>query len=559
MSLLIERLRAFVSQPESQPIEYFLHEHRDAVTADIRLFIRQVGSAIEESPEFGQQLRMASESSGNTRITWKNCVGNQVVQPLLYERPATLDDIKKLIVNAEHLGCRVRAIGSGHSFSDVVQTTDILVDTHELKGQIPLNTSVLKDGIDTTGVVHFECGITIHDLNNQLEAQGLALANMGGYDAQTLIGAIATGTHGSGITLGPLASCLRSIVLVGDGGHVYRIEPANGMTDPARYASAYPSNTLVQDDSWFNTVAVSMGCTGVIYSAIIQTVPSYWLKEERYISDWHTVRAQLAEGGILYENRHLEVLVNPYSTLPDGNHRCLVTKRNIVPRPVFLPPDKTHRNYFAELLGDLFGELPGLESVLVAIFNTYYAHIPQFIDESLNSLVDDGYTNISYKVLNLGSANNIKAYSAEIGFPMCDNVYLDAVEGILAMASRMRDIGQVYMTSPFSLRFVAASSAYLAMMHGVDTCMIEMPTLDGTQAGYEILRRYEAEMYRFSGRPHWGQVNHLTGSNDFIAALYPELNTWLAVHRQLNARGTFSNAFSDRVGFSSYDFNTACR
>lgn len=552
-------LKDFLHREEQQPLEVFLVRHEQTIAADVRTFFRSIGEEVARSPDLALRLQEAMNADGRMRQTWSNCVTNQTVQPLRLYRPVTLNDVKELIVEAEQLDCRVRAIGSGHSFSDVVQTTDFLVDTHGLNRVLALNTDVLKPGTDTAGLVHVECGITIRDLNTALDRMGLALANMGGYDAQTIIGAISTATHGSGMTLGPLSSCLRSIVLVGNGGQVYRIEPANGMTDPAKYAAVFPANRLVQDDAWFNAAAVSLGCMGVIYSAVIETVPKYWLREERYLTDWRTIREQLRQGDILRNNRHVEVLVNPYSTLPDNNHKCLVTIRNMSAPPVGIPIDKGHRNYFTELLGDLIGIFPDIENIMAYVFNTFYSRIPIFIDEAMKGLVDDGYTNISYKVLNLGSANNVRAFSSEIGFPMCDDTYIAGVEGILAMAARMRSTGQVYLSAPFSLRFVQKTDAYLAMMQGSDTCMVEMPMLYGTFGAYETLRRYQEEMLRFSGRPHWGQVNNLSGAGGLIGKLYPELDRWLAVYRQLNARGTFDNAFTDRVGFSTFDFNRACR
>lgn len=559
MPQIASLLKEFLHREEQQPLELFLVQHEQLIVADIRTFFRSIGEEVATSPDLALRLQAAMNADGRMRQTWSNCVANQIVQPLRLYRPTTLNEVKDIIVEAEEAGCRVRAIGSGHSFSDVVQTTDFLVDTHGLGKVLGLNTSVLKAGIDTTGLVQVECGITIHNLNIELEQRGRALANMGAYDAQTIIGAISTATHGSGITLGPLSSIQRSIVIVGDGGQVYRIEPTNGITDPVKYAAAFPANRLIQDDEWFNTASVSIGCLGVVYSIIIDTVPKYWLKEERYMSDWVTVKAQLQQGDILRDNRHVEVLVNPYSTLPDNNHKCLVTIRNISPPPVGIPKDQGHRNFFTELLGDLIGIFPDIENIMVYVFNTFYSRIPIFIDEAMKGLVDDGYTDISYKVLNLGSANNVRAFSSEIGFPMCDNTYIAAVEGILDMVARMRSLGQVYLSAPFSLRFVRKTDAYLAMMQGSDTCMIEMPMLYGTFGAYETLRRYQDEMFRFSGRPHWGQVNNLSGANGFIGTLYPKLDQWMAVYRQLNTRGTFDNAFTDRVGFSAFTFNRACR
>ena len=273
----------------------------------------------------------AKKPSVQKRFTWENCTKNQVVQPLQYITPNTYDDLVQIIKTANTNNCRVRAIGSGHSFSDVVQTNDLLINTDELNNPIGVDKSLLKDGIDTSCLVHVENGMKIRQLNKYLDGMGLALPNMGGYDIQSIVGASATATHGSGISLGPIPGFYRSIIMVVDDGLTYRIEPSNGITDPAKYKAKYPGNKLIQDDQWFNTVGVSMGSTGIIFSVILEVMPAYWLEEVRTMSDWESVKAMLIDRKVLYDNRHFEVLVNPYEV--KGKHSCLITRRNTVPNP----------------------------------------------------------------------------------------------------------------------------------------------------------------------------------------------------------------------------------
>ena len=72
----------------------------------------------------------------------------------------------------------------------------------------------------------------LRELNRLLDDNGLALSQMGGYDAQTVAGVMSTSTHGSGIEFGPIADSVRSLDLVASGGRVIRIERADGPTDP---------------------------------------------------------------------------------------------------------------------------------------------------------------------------------------------------------------------------------------------------------------------------------------------------------------------------------------
>jgi hypothetical protein len=169
--------------------------------------------------------------------------------------------------------------------------------------------------------------------------------------------------------------------------------------------------------------------------------------------------------------------------------------------------------------------------------------------------VDDEYTNLSYKVFNIGAANDVPAYSAEIGVPVDPaGRHIQAVERVMAIAEERRRFGQIYQTSPVALRFVKASDAYMSMMYGRDTMMIELIMLAETKGGFELLAAYEEALYELSGRPHWGQINSLTGSHDFVRSMYPRYEDWLAVRRELDPRGTFDSPFTKRVGISGRPF-----
>ena len=169
----------------------------------------------------------------SVREHWSNCIGNQQVSPFRLLRPATLQEIIDIIKLAESENRKVRAVGSGHSFSDIALTDDYLLDTHGLKKVLDLDTETLRAGVETSTLVEVECGIRIADVNDRLDEKGLALINMGAHTAQTVVGALSTSSHGSGCTLGSAARFVRSFVSVASEGKIYRIEPASGaITDP---------------------------------------------------------------------------------------------------------------------------------------------------------------------------------------------------------------------------------------------------------------------------------------------------------------------------------------
>lgn len=442
------------------------------------------------------------------RKRWKNHTGNQSIEPLRIYRPATLDDVCQIVREAERDGATVRAVGSGHSWSDVALTGGYLLRTDRLNRLLEVNGNLVR----------VEAGMRIRELNRHLEDHGLALTQMGGYDAQTVAGVISTATHGSGIELGPIADYVRELEIVASDGRVVRLE---------------------RGDHGFDAAVVSMGCMGVIYAATLEVEPEYWLTEVRDLSTWSRLRDQIPAA--LAGNRHYEIYLNLYPG-EDGEHRCIACRRNRT-------EDHRRKRAIDRLRRHWWIELASRSKVIPFLGNLALDALPDSApkrtDQLLGALADNEYTGPSYKVLNIGAANLLPAYSSELAVAVEDTV--EAIERLIEVAARHRDLGRVYHTGLVSLRFVKASPAYLSMMHGRDTLMIELIQATDTEGGFELLGAYEEALYALGGRPHWGQVNTLAGP---LARLYPELDRWLAVHDELNASGVFDSPFSKRVGIS---------
>jgi L-gulono-1,4-lactone dehydrogenase len=452
------------------------------------------------------------------RKRWRNHTGNQSIEPLRIYRPAALEDVREIVRTAERDGATVRAVGSGHSWSDVALTTGYLLRTDRLNAPLEI----------TDNMVRVEAGMRLRELNRHLDDNGLALSNMGGYDAQTVAGVMSTATHGSGIEFGPIADAIRSIDLVASGGRVIRIEREDGPTDAFE-------GELRKDDDVFNAVAVGMGCMGVIYAAAIAVEPEYWLTEVRELSNWTRERARIPEA--VRTNRHYEVYLNLY-----GEHRCIACRRNrTTDHRRKRASDRLRRHWWIEL-ASRSKVLPFLGNI---VLDALPESAPRRTDQLLGFLADNEYTGPSYKVLNIGAANLLPAYSSELAVPI--DSYAEAIDRLIEVAARHRDLGRVYHTGLVALRFVKASRAYMSMMHGRDTMMIELIQATDTEGGFELLGAYEDALYEIGGRPHWGQVNTLAGP---LPRMYPEFDRWLAVHDELNATGVFDSPFSKRVGIS---------
>jgi hypothetical protein len=475
-----------------------------------------------------------------SRRTWRNHTRNQSCDPLRRYKPTSVEDLAEIVAQAERAGVTVRAVGSGHSWSDAALTPGFLVEPKGLTRPLELETELMRDGVDPGPLVRVEAGMRIRELNAHLASRDLALSQMGGYDAQTVAGVISTSTHGSGIGLGPFPDFVRSIDLVASGGFITRVEPADGLTDRQAFSERYPNRRLIQDERAFDAALVGIGCLGLIHSVVLEVRSAYWLTEVRTGSTWSAVRADLEAGEVLSRNRHYEIYLNPY-----GERRCLVTTRN--PTEKLGRGRSRRRNSIPEFLA----LLPITPHVINLVVDLWPSVTPRLLDRALSALADEEYTSDSYRVLNIGTANLLPAYSSEIGVPVDERgFHLQAIERIFEIADRHRELGSVYHTSPIALRFVKASRASLSMMEGRDTMMIELIQATRTEGGVELLHAYEDELYELEGRPHWGQINWLTGGRQRVASLYPRLDEWLAVQDDLNRTGVFDGPLPRRAGIA---------
>ncbi len=480
------------------------------------------------------------------RRNWNNYIRTQGIDPLRVYHPTTVEEIVDIVQEAEREGVTARAVGAGHSWSDATLTRGFLIETNKVAGLLEIGHEVLADGVNAEHLVKVKGGTRLNLINHELRDRGLGLSNMSGYDGLSIAGLMSTSTHGSGVHFGPIHDFVRSVELVAAGGRRYRIEPFGGITDANRFRDRHPDVKLIQDDDFFHAVLVGMGCLGVITAVVLEVEPFYCLKEVRTIKPWSEVRQDLLDGEVLRANRHYELLFNPYET--DGDHTVVVTERNVAVLEEGESPDRLRRNLIPELIAK-FPLTPLIINFLVGVFPKI---TPWLIDRVLNGLKDGEFINFSYKVLNIGPANTLPAFSTEMAVPVDDQgTHVKAVDKVMEIAEQRRRLGGVYQSSPTALRFVAPSKAFMSMMHERLTMTMELIQVTHTEGGNELLAAYEEAVHAMGGRPHWGQLNTLNAHRETLDKLYPRYRDWLKVHAELNSSGVFNSPFSKRVGISA--------
>ncbi len=485
------------------------------------------------------------------RYTWSNATRNVVVNPLRFFYPRNKEDISAIVKYAEQENLRVRAVGSGHSFSEAAKGKDCLLSMKRLSKAWKTPGTALYDSEKERLFVTAEAGVTLQKLNKFLDKEELALSNMGVIDVQTISGALQTGTHGTGIRRPAIPDMVRAVRLVGNDGKFYQIEPKeDAITDPLKFD---PNNgvKLIQNDDHFYSTILSFGAMGIIYELILEVEPLFWMREKRYLKPWSELKKELENGDFMKKVRSTEFVAfrfNPYEV--KGEHGCAVVEQEVVRE------DDIPRGFFAlrrNILSNLFSNLEYLieGTVRKSQILRKAKNIGKTINLGLWATKDMKYFDRSSKVLlQSGSAVIRYGISSEFAFKADAEIIIKVLEAIAAMAKENAENAQLFQTSHIPVRFVKQSKAYLSPAFDGEIVCIDVPLLYGTPGGIEILERYQHMMINeFGGIPHWGKHNkQLYIDNDFIQKKFKKAKEWMKVRKERDKKGTFINDFIEKLG-----------
>ena len=470
-------------------------------------------------------------------------------------KPQTLGELVAIINSARESKQRVRAVGSGHAFSDVARTDGaVLIDPVLLNDIDAVDADTLRPHAKgmSKRLLQVQAGITVRAFRLELENRGLALINMGGYDGQTISGTLSTGTHGSGIKFGPMASQAKSVVLVAETGVVYWIEPGGekGVSDPEKFKATVDGVKVVlkQDDEWFQAAQVAMGCLGVVFSYVLEVAEAYMVKEERKSTTWAEIKPKLAPAmwkpvaPVVAAVDHFELVLNPYTRW--FRNACVTVERTRLPGDT--PASGARQDWLEALLQAVaIQKAPDLVAFLTRI--PFLS--PLVIDQAIMTLVyDEPYIDKSFNVFSLGSANEIKGMALELHCEASQCV--PAIDKLLGVFQERALRYMWYMAGPLGIRFVAPSEAFLAPQAGRMTCTIELAMLVGLETGKDLARHVKEAMCTLDSssiRVHWGLDMDFVTAQD-VRAWYPHFDRWQAVFGELNTTGMFSNSLTARIG-----------
>ncbi len=214
-------------------------------------------------------------------IPWRNWSGAQTCLPLARLAPKDLDELVQVLRQTPG---QVRPVGSAHSFSALVPTDGTLLSLSYFNGLLDHDPATLQ--------ATFAAGTPVSRMGPALKAVGQALPNMADIDYQTLAGAIATSTHGTGVGFTSYSGCVTGLQLVTAQGEVLDCD-----------AQRHPEV--------FNAACVSLGALGVATQIRSQNRAPYRLRERQWIAKTEELLEDIDKH--TRENQHWEMLVVTHS------------------------------------------------------------------------------------------------------------------------------------------------------------------------------------------------------------------------------------------------------
>ena len=425
---------------------------------------------------------------------WRNWTGDQRCVPTRIERPRDRGDLIESVKRAGDHGLTVRAVGAGHSFTDAACTGGVLFEMGGL-GRV-------LDVQREAGLVRVEAGIGLRALSELIWGHGLAIENLGDIDKQTIAGAVATGTHGTGSRFRNISTQIEAMELVLPDGTLLEV-------------------SATSEPGLLPAVRVGLGALGVIATITLRTMPAFTIRRTdspQPLSETLERLQDLADG-----SDHFEFYVFPHTDVallrqsertdepPDPRHRAIDFAQEIV-----------LENWVMGAIARAGRRMPGM-----------IPRLSRFVTSRLGRSVK---MDRSYRVF--ASRRMVRFTEMEYAIPRRHAA--DAIPRVLEAAER----ADPPVGFPIEVRFVAGDDSLLSPAHDRDTCYIAVHQYHG-MAWESYFRSVETIMDSYGGRPHWGKRHFQTAAT--LADRYPRFEDFLAARNRLDPEGTFRNQYLDRV------------
>lgn len=430
---------------------------------------------------------------------WSNWSGSATSCPSEILQPASEQEVVAIVERASRAGQRVKAVGAGHSFTALAATDGMLVNLDRIAGLVAVDRELMTARI--------RAGTRLRDIPGLLQPHGLALANQGDVDPQSLAGAISTGTHGTGLGHTGFAGMVRS----------FRIVTPDGMARHAHPEAAGLEGRL------FELARVSLGAFGIVTEVEIDVVDTFILEASEHAEPLDGVIADfenLARGADHFE----------YYWFPRTDIAC--TKYNTrLPASETPHPVPTWRKVVADeaMNNGLFGAMCQVASVIPPLSRPLAQLSARF-------LAQRDYSDYAHNVF--VSTRRVRFNEMEYAVDLAD------ATAVLSEVRATFNRSDQQVIFPIEVRATAADSVPLSTAKGRESCYIAVHRFhrDDHEA---LFAQIEPIFKAAGGRPHWGKL-HTLGFEE-LSARHEDLADAAQLRAEVDPAGMFVNDAVRRV------------
>ncbi|EEC00808.1 D-arabinono-1, 4-lactone oxidase, putative, partial [Ixodes scapularis] len=391
-------------------------------------------------------------------VTFENWSKTFSCKPEYLFAPRSKDELCEVLEFALQRSMKVRVVGAGYSPSDIACTSDVMISMRSMDKVLEVNKEKMT--------VKAEAGVTLKRLNEvELAKNGLALSSLGAVSEITLGGAIATGTHGSGLNFGILSTQVLELELV----------TCLGKT----LVCSRESNPEV-----FLAAACGLGAIGVVVAVTVQCEPAFRLRESRYSCALQRVLENLDVH--LKSSDHFRCLWYPHT----DTAVCFHLTRTDEDYSAFMFWQVSSSQYKSRLLIVLAScWVPPLVPWLNRLFLwAVFAPPKQRVD-------------LSHRVFNYEC--RFKQHVNEWSIPRQKTAV-----ALWKLKEWIDNTPDMYVHIPVEVRFVRQDDIFLSPACGRDSCYINVIMPYGRTVPHErYWAAYEGIMRGLGGRPHWAKVS----------------------------------------------------
>ncbi|MFC5530910.1 D-arabinono-1,4-lactone oxidase [Cohnella yongneupensis] len=425
---------------------------------------------------------------------WRNWSGIVQATPRDVYYPESIERIAEIVEKCRREGRRIRVVGSGHSFTAIAASDDVLVSLDLLQGIVSVDANA--------GTVTVWAGTKLKLLGELLHAEGFAQENLGDIDVQSIAGAISTGTHGTGIAFGTLATQVVGMTVVAGTGEVV-------------------SCTEASHPELFKALQVSIGSLGIIVQITLRLRPSYKLRYESSRVPLTDCLKRLPE--LKAQHRNFEFYWFPYA------EPCQLKMMNETDEPI--SPNRKLRDYINDVVMEnaLFGALSGLTRRFPALSPTV-------------SRMCAAAATVTRKV---EMSHRIYATTRLVRFNEMEyNIPADAMADVIREMRETIAREKYRVHFPIECRYVQGDDIWLSPAYGRDSAYIAVHMYRG-MPHEQYFADMERIFLRYGGRPHWGKLHTLEAAR--LSTAYPMWEKFGWIRDEMDPDGILLNGYLRRV------------